>query len=96
MVYHLKSSDRLKQEIKCMIFIDFHRILYTVEKEREIYDNNQSVIAGLVCIIGFTLALVFMPPLKVAILLWGLCCIIDDIGWIIVYNKNKNALKNIE
>lgn len=67
-----------------------------VEKEREIYDNNQSVIAGLVCIIGFTLALVFMPPLKVAILLWGLCCIIDDIGWIIVYNKNKNALKNIE
>lgn len=79
-----------------MIFIDFHRILYTVEKEREIYDNNQSVIAGLVCIIGFTLALVFMPPLKVAILLWGLCCIIDDIGWIIVYNKNKNALKNIE
>jgi len=26
----LKSSDRLKQEIKCMRFIDFHRILYTV------------------------------------------------------------------
>ena len=31
MVYHLKSSDRLKQEIKCMRFIDFHRILYTVQ-----------------------------------------------------------------
>ena len=30
MGYHLKSSDRLKQEIKCMRFIDFHRILYTV------------------------------------------------------------------
>jgi len=31
-VYHLKSSDRLKQEIKCMRFIDFHRILYTVRE----------------------------------------------------------------
>ena len=26
----LKSGVSLKQEIKCMIFIDFHRILYTV------------------------------------------------------------------
>ena len=26
----LKSGGRLKQEIKCMKFIDFHRILYTV------------------------------------------------------------------
>ena len=26
----LKSSDRLKQEIECMEFIEFHRILYTV------------------------------------------------------------------
>ena len=67
-----------------------------VEKDREIYDNNQSVIAGIVCIIGFTAALVFMPSLKVSIFLWGLCCIIDDIGWIIVYNKNKYELKNIE
>ena len=67
-----------------------------VEKEREIYDNNQSVIAGVVCVIGFTAALLFMPSLKVAIFLWGLCCIIDDIGWIIVYNKNKSTLKNIE
>ena len=30
-----ESSDRLKQEIKCMRFIDFHRILYTVEREIE-------------------------------------------------------------
>ena len=29
-VYHLKSSDRLKQEIKCDRIIDFIRILYTV------------------------------------------------------------------
>ena len=65
------------------------------EKEREVYDNNNSVIIGITCIVGFGLALLFMPPLKVAIFLWGLCCILDDIGWIIVYQKNKKALKEI-
>ena len=67
-----------------------------VEKEREVYDNNQSVITGIVCIMGFSLALIFMPSLKLALVLWGLCCIIDDIGWILVYVKNKETLKNID
>lgn len=67
-----------------------------IEKEREIYDNNQSIIAGIVCIIGFSMALLFMPSLKLAIFIWALCCIIDDIGWCIVYLKNKNELKTIE
>ena len=67
-----------------------------IEKEREIYDNNQSIIAGIVCIIGFTLALLFMPSVEVALFIWGLCCIIDDFGWIVVYIKNKDKLKNIE
>ena len=31
MVYHLKSSDRLKQEIKYDRIISFIRILYTVD-----------------------------------------------------------------
>lgn len=67
-----------------------------IEREREIYDNNQSVIAGIVCVIGFSLALVAMPSLKLALVLWGMCCVIDDIGWIIVYMKNHEALKTIE
>lgn len=67
-----------------------------VEKEREIYDNNQSIIAGIVCIIGFSFALIFMPSLSLALFLWGLCCILDDIGWIIVYIKNKGVLKEID
>lgn len=67
-----------------------------LEKEREIYDNNHSIIAGMVCVIGFSAALFFMPSLKLALVLWGLCCIIDDIGWILVYIKNKNELKAIE
>jgi len=66
------------------------------EKEREIYDNNLSIVDGITCIIGFGVALFMMPPLKIALFIWGLCCIFDDIGWIIVYIKNKETLKNIE
>ena len=33
-----------------------------------------------------------MPSLKTAILLWGVGCIFDDIGWIIVYNKTKRRI----
>lgn len=67
-----------------------------IEREREIYDNNHSIVAGIVCIIGFSLALLFMPSVKTALFLWGLCCIIDDFGWIMVYYKNKEVLKNID
>jgi len=66
-----------------------------VEHEREIYDNNLSIVSGIVCIIGFSVALLAMPSLKVSLFLWGLCCILDDIGWIIVYVKNMKTLKNI-
>lgn len=64
-----------------------------VEEEREIYDNNISIVSGIVCIIGFAFALIAMPSLKAALFIWALCCIIDDIGWIIVYIKNKKTLK---
>lgn len=66
------------------------------EKEREIYDNNLSIVGGITCIIGFALALFMMPSLKVALFIWGLCCIVDDIGWIIVYIKNQKTLKTIQ
>lgn len=59
------------------------------EKEREIYDNNVSIVYGIVCIIGYMTALVALPSLKVSLFLWSICCIFDDIGWIIVYKKNK-------
>ena len=26
-------------------------------------------------------------------MMWSICCIIDDIGWIIVFNKNKTLLR---
>ena len=66
------------------------------DKGREIYDNNLSIVAGITCIIGFLSALLFMPTLNIALFIWGLCCIIDDIGWVIVFIKNKNKLRNIK
>lgn len=64
-----------------------------IEKDREIYDNNLSIVTGIVCIIGYFFAIIITPSLTVSLVLWSLCCIIDDLGWIIVYYKNKNKLK---
>ena len=58
-------------------------------KEREMYDNTASIFRNGVAMIGFTLAILSMPTLETAILLWGVGCVFDDIGWIIVYNKTK-------
>jgi hypothetical protein len=60
------------------------------EKEREVYDNNNDVVCGIYCIAGYVCALLFMPSLKVAMFIWGLCCGIDNIGWLVVYHKNKD------
>lgn len=65
-----------------------------VEKDREIYDNNADIVSGIVCVVGYLLALVALPSLKVSLFLWAICCIIDDVGWLIVYHKNKLLLKN--
>lgn len=77
---------------KCIMV--FKSQLYN-EKGRENYDNNASIVASITSILGYAVALFAMPSLKLALFLWGLCCIIDDIGWIIVYQKNKNKLKTI-
>jgi hypothetical protein len=60
------------------------------EHEREVYDNNNDVVCGIYCIVGYVCALLFMPSLKVAMFIWGLCCGIDNIGWLVVYHKNKD------
>lgn len=75
---------------KCIMA--FKTVLWK-DRERELYDNNTSIISGIVCIIGFGMALLFMPSLKVALFLWGLCCITDDLGWIITYVRNKRQFQ---
>ena len=63
------------------------------DKAREVYDNNYSIVSGIVCVTGYGLALIAMPSLQVSLFLWGLCCILDDIGWIYVYYKNSEKIK---
>lgn len=70
----------------------FRSILW-VEREREVYDNNQIIIGGITCIIGYTLSLIAKPGLKLVLILWSISCILDDLGWIMVYIQNKDILK---
>ena len=77
---------------KCMMA--FRSVLWTV-KDREIYDNNNQIVGSIICITGFALSIIVLPSLKTAISLWAVGCIVDDIGWIIVYRKNQELLKKI-
>lgn len=65
------------------------------EEKREIYDNNSTIIGSITCISGYLFALLFMPTLETALILWAIACVVDDIGWMIVYIKNRNKLLEI-
>lgn len=63
-------------------------------REREDFDNTNSIVRGIVNCLGFGIAIFAMPSTKVAVFIWGVTCVFDDIGWIIIYNKNRaNILK---
>lgn len=64
--------------------------------ERENYDNNIQIIGGIVSILGYAMALFFLPSLKTSLILWGVAYLVDDLGWAIVFYKNKNDLNVIE
>lgn len=63
-----------------------------VEKSREDFDNTSSIVTNTIAMLGFGIATLAMPSLKVAIFLWGFGCIVDDIGWIIVYRKMRKTI----
>ena len=63
------------------------------ERGREKYDNNSSIVGCIVCLAGYTFAILFEPSVKTSVFLWGLCCLLDNLGWIKVYFKNKELLK---
>ena len=65
-------------------------------ENREHYDNNASIIAGLTCILGYSLAMFFEPSIKFALALWGIAYLVDDIGWAIVFWKNREQLIDIK
>lgn len=63
-----------------------------IEKEREDFDNSSSTINSIAALLGFGLALLFMPSLKVGILCWSIACVFDDVGWMYIYFKNKKHI----
>ena len=63
-----------------------------IEKDREIYDNNMEIVACLTSILGYLIAIIAEPNIYFAIFLWGVAYLVDDIGWAIVYFKNKEIL----
>jgi len=64
------------------------------EKTRELHDNTASVVRDLALIIGGLMAMIFCPSLKLALVLLGIACVVDDIGWIITWLKLKDILKD--
>lgn len=61
-------------------------------ESRENYDNNASIIGGITCILGYSLAIFLEPSIKFALALWGIAYLVDDIGWAIVFWKNRKTL----
>lgn len=60
-----------------------------IEKDREDFDNSSATISSIASIMGLMCSAFFMPSLPVAIAIWSLACVFDDIGWICIYCKNK-------
>lgn len=79
---------------KCIM--SFRSKLWEGHNEREAYDNNNSIVGGITCIVGFGLALLFLPSLKVALGLWSISCLFDNLAWCYVYYKNKTLLIKTE
>lgn len=63
------------------------------EKSRELHDNTASIVRDIALIIGGVMSILFCPCLKLALILWGITCFIDDIGWILTWFKLKDKLK---
>ena len=65
-------------------------------KDRETYDNNIEIVSCLTSILGYLIAILAEPNIYLAIFLWGVAYLVDDIGWAIVYFKNKELLTKDE
>ena len=63
------------------------------DQEREVYDNNNDIVCGIYCIIGYVCALLFMPSIKTAMFIWGICCLFDNVGWMVVYYRNRKIIR---
>lgn len=60
-------------------------------RDREDFDNDMQLACSLSSLIGFGIASIVSIPISSALLLWGIAWI-GNLGWIIVYIKNRKNL----
>ena len=58
---------------------------------RENFDNDMELACSLSSLIGFGIASIISIPINSALILWGIAWL-GNIGWIVVYLKNKKIL----
>lgn len=62
------------------------------EEAREIYDNNNSIIGSMTCLIGYGASLLVLPSVRLSVILWGITCLFDNIAWCCLYWKKRESL----
>jgi uncharacterized protein YacL len=75
------------------IIIAFKAALFK-EKDREDFDNDYQLTSSISSLIGCGLALIYPPSLTISLILWGIACL-NNLGWVIVYKRNKIKLNLI-
>jgi uncharacterized protein YacL len=75
------------------IIIAFKAALFK-EKDREDFDNDYQLTSSISSLIGFGFALIYPPSLTISLILWGIACL-NNLGWVIVYKRNKIKLNLI-
>ena len=64
------------------------------DRERENFDNDMELACSASSLIGFAIATVLPVSLNVALLLWAISWT-GNIGWLMVYYKNRKKLEKI-
>lgn len=60
-------------------------------RDREDFDNDMELACSLSSLIGFGIASIISIPISSALILWGIAWV-GNLGWIMVYIKNKKML----
>lgn len=77
----------------CLVTIFISKCIMSFRAK--LWEGHNSIVGGITCIVGFGLALLFLPSLKVALGLWSISCLFDNLAWCYVYYKNKKSLMEI-
>lgn len=62
-------------------------------RAREDRGNDKAYLSMIISLVGSGIVMMgLVPTVDQALILWGLSSFVDDLGWMIVYSRNKNFL----